>query len=64
MLTFTVLRVMDRDWFIAQKAHSDPHEFICREGNSLAVFCAMVLDSIQSMTIGPASMKRYLGITS
>jgi hypothetical protein len=58
------LAVMDKDWFIRQKpTFSSPHhEFVCNEGQSFAAFCATVLDTIQSITVRPASMKRYLGL--
>jgi hypothetical protein len=56
------LAVMDKDWFIRQIAYRRPHEFVCNEGQSLALFCGKVLTSIQSMPVGPASMKRYLGL--
>jgi hypothetical protein len=56
------LYVMEKHWLISQIAHKNPHEFICEEDKSLAVFCATVLYCIQSIDIGAASMKHYLGI--
>jgi hypothetical protein len=56
------LAVMDKDWFFQQVAFTNPNQFRRIEGQSLAAFCAAVLDSIQSITILPASMKRYLGL--
>lgn len=58
------LAVMDKDWFLQQRAYRNPHEFNCREGQALSAFCAKVLGSIQSITVWPASMKRYLGLRS
>ena len=56
------LAVLERDWFLAQRAYRDPPEFVCYAGNSLAWFCASVLDSIQSISMLPASMSRYLSL--
>jgi hypothetical protein len=56
------LAVMERGWLIRQKAYRNPHEFVCWKGEPLAPFCATVLDTIQSITMRPASMKRYLGL--
>ncbi len=55
------MAVLDKDWFFQQIAFRNPHEFICKEGQSLAAFCARVLASIQSINVLPASMRRYLG---
>jgi len=57
------LAVLGRDWFLTQTAYSDPPEFVRYEGNSLAWFCASVLHSIQSISMLPASMSRYLSLT-
>jgi hypothetical protein len=56
------LAVMQRDWFLAQRAYRVPPEFVRYQGNSLAWFCASVLDSIQSISMLPASMSRYLSL--
>ena len=56
------LAVMDKEWFIRQVPFRDPHEFTCREGGALQAFCAAVLASIQSISMRPASMRRYLGL--
>jgi hypothetical protein len=57
------LAVLERDWFLRQLAYRDPIEFISRENQALAAFCATVLADIQSIGIFPASMRRYLGLT-
>lgn len=54
------LAVMERDWFISQTPHRDPPEFVHCNGQSFATFCAMVLNSIQSIEMHPAAMGRYL----
>jgi hypothetical protein len=55
--------VIDKNWFISQIAYTtNPHEFVCQENQSFAVFCTTVLDCIQSINVGAASMKRYLGL--
>jgi hypothetical protein len=56
------LAVMDKEWFIRQVPFRDPHEFTYCEGGALQAFCAAVLASIQSITVRPASMRRYLGL--
>ncbi len=56
------LAVLDKDWFMEQVAFRSPHQFVRREGQSLAAFCAAVLFNIQSIKVRPASMKRYLGL--
>jgi hypothetical protein len=55
------LAVLENDWLIRQWPHRNPHEFICEEGQAFAKFCAAVLETIQSIPVAPASMKRYLG---
>ena len=57
------LAVMEPEWFLAQTAYTDPPEFVHHKGQSLAWFCASVLDNIQSMPMSPASMSRYLSLT-
>lgn len=56
------LAILETDWFFRQKPFHQPHSFWSVGGQSLAAFCVAVLDSIQSMRIGPAYMKRYLGL--
>jgi hypothetical protein len=56
------LAVLDKGWFIAQKPHRHPPEFTYTKGDALPAFCSTVIDTIQSMAMLPASMRRYLGI--
>lgn len=56
--------VMQRDWFLAQQAYTNPPRFVRNSERSLAWFCAHILHSIQSNQMLPASMSRYLGLPS
>jgi hypothetical protein len=56
------LAVLDKDWFFTQQPYKNPHQFSRREEHALAAFCAAVLANVQSMSMGPASMRRYLGL--
>ena len=56
------LAVMDKEWLFDRVPFRVPHEFTYREGVALQDFCAAVLASIQSITMRPASMRRYLGL--
>jgi hypothetical protein len=56
------LAVLDKDWFLWQKAFSEKPEFSRSQSPALAAFCAGVLASIQSMNMLPAAMRRYLGV--
>lgn len=56
------LAVLEKDWFIHQVAHKLPAKLVVMEDRALARFCAMVLYSVQSMQILPASMRQYLTV--
>jgi hypothetical protein len=56
------MAILEKDWFVSQRVYKDPREFDWRQSHALAAFCAAVLASIQSMSMGPASMRRYLGL--
>jgi Domain of unknown function (DUF6602) len=56
------LAVLEKNWFLGQRAYREQIEFNLREDRALDAFCATVLANIQSMAMGPASMKPYLGL--
>lgn len=58
------LAVLEKDWFIAQKAHERDHTFERQDDHAFSAFCASVLYCIQSVQMYPASMRSYLGLTA
>lgn len=58
----TGLAVLQKEWFISQIPHSEPHEFNVVEGKAFARFCKTVLVTVQSMPMFPASMDKYLNL--
>jgi hypothetical protein len=58
------LAVLENDWFIHQLPWAEPPSpnFVIKQGKAFALFCSMVLHSIQSMQMMPASMRQYLKI--
>jgi hypothetical protein len=59
------LTVLEKNWFFGQEAtFGRPNKFLRREEGAFEAFCASVLASIQSIAMGPASMRRYLGLVT
>jgi uncharacterized protein DUF6602 len=58
------LAVLEKNWFIHQPPHVEPPSpnFVIKQNKAFALFCSMVLHSIQSMEMMPASMRQYLRI--
>ena len=56
------LTVLERDWFLRQQAYVKPIKFERKEYDAFATFCVQVLDSVQSMPMGPAAMNRYYNL--
>jgi hypothetical protein len=61
---FHGVAVLHKEWLIRQIAHKESLTFKAETGSTFARFCSTVLDTVQSMKVSPASMDRYLGIST
>lgn len=56
------LAVLDKEWFVRQRAWTVPYQFDYHEGQTFARFADTVLRCVQSFPMQPAEMTRYLGV--